>query len=258
SGVRRATAAIAALLFAPPQALPPRYTAELLRCAAFLEQVESDIRTESRGPVQRERTGRTGVLVIRLAPDDSGSVLEAWYDSLQVWREALEGRTEPDAEGLLGGRWRGRLSADGRYAGSAVPFVPDDVAQIMAAEGILSRFLPRLPARRLRPGEADNGAAGWALRRLQDGAGGVERYAWTLRESARERIPGDSAAVPVVRATHESGRLDWELGRGPVGWERTIRDTVVIGAEGLGRRQVRTTIIQQIRVTRRAGSHSCG
>ncbi|NOT09999.1 MAG: hypothetical protein HOP28_17540, partial [Gemmatimonadales bacterium] len=68
--MRRTTAAIAALLFAPPQALPPRYTAELLRCAAFLEQVESDIRTESRGPVQRERTGRTGVLVIRLAPDD--------------------------------------------------------------------------------------------------------------------------------------------------------------------------------------------
>src|SRR5688572_3504226 len=82
----------------------PRYTPSQFSCSAFQEVVSGDVRGEAGRTVRQERLGRSGILVVRRAAADADS-LEAWFDSLLVWREGPEGRTEPDTDGLLGGRW---------------------------------------------------------------------------------------------------------------------------------------------------------
>jgi hypothetical protein len=94
---------LALLLIGPRQESPPRYAAEMLVCAAFREEVRTEIRSQSGGILRQETAGRDGLFVVQAVRSDSGLALTAWYDSLAVWRQAPEGRLAPDAEGLLGG-----------------------------------------------------------------------------------------------------------------------------------------------------------
>jgi hypothetical protein len=232
---RAALATTLALLLI--QSAPARYTIQSLGCAAFLEQVRTQIRSHTGSVVREERAGRDGILVIHAVRADSGLSVEAWYDSLTVWREGPEGRIAPETDGLVGGRWRGWLSDDGRYRGDATPFIPDDISEIAELSGVMEDFLPRLPGRTL-------------------GAG--ERYAWT-RHSASDTTaqPRDTVAVPVRREIDEKGELTWDRTFGPARWERTLVLTVRVNPGGAIRRGMRSAITEEIQVTRLERPPAC-
>lgn len=245
---RRTLGLVALVWLGVPQApTRPEYAPELFACAAFREAVRSAIRSESGTMVRQESAGRDGVVLMQATPRDSGSgiALTAWYDSLLVYREGPEGRTVPDAEGLLGGRWRGTLTPLGRYVGAESPFIPDEVAEIADLRGVMGDFLPALAVEASRQG---------TMRRIGDGTHGgvaVERYAWNVRWRAdTSGTVNDTLVVPMRRDISEAGTLSWDRLRGPVAWDRTISVTGRIDPNGPIRRGMRSTVIQRVRVER--------
>ena len=197
----------------------------------YLEEVRTEIRSKIGTVVREERAGRDGILLLRAAGTDSLLELTAWYDSLSVWREGPEGRFAPDAEGLLGGRWRGTLDRSGRYVSRDVPFIPDEVAEIAELRGILADFLPLLPDSVLTPGV---------------------RHRWT-RSSATDSttVVQDSIAVPVRRETAETGSLEWDPRLGPVRWERLLTVTARMTPGRPFNRGAVTEVTQRVRVERK-------
>ena len=209
----------------------PAYTAAQLDCATYLEQVRTEIQSRVGTVVREERAGRDGVLILRAEGTDSLLEIVAWYDSLALWREGPEGRITPDAEGLLGGRWRGILDRAGHYSSRATPFVPDEVAEIAELRGVLQDFLPLLPDSALAPGA---------------------KYRWSRSVAADSTtIVQDSLAVPVRTETEETGSLDWDPRLGPVRWERTVTVTARIPPGKPFTRGVVTVVTQRVRVERR-------
>jgi hypothetical protein len=214
------------------QSAPVRYTPAQLHCATYREEIRTEIRNKVGTVVREERAGRDGVLMLRAVGTDSLIELTAWYDSLAVWREGPEGRITPDAEGLLGGRWRGTLDQAGHYASRAVPFIPDEVAEIAELRGVLADFLPLLPDSALAPGT---------------------QYRWTRSSAADSTtLVQDSVAVPVRRETEETGSLEWDPHLGPVRWERTLKVTARIPPGPPFGRGVMTVVTQRVVVTRQS------
>jgi hypothetical protein len=210
---------------------PARYTAAQLDCATYLEQVRTGIQSRIGAVVREERAGRDGVLIVRAEGADSLLEIFAWYDSLALWREGPEGRITPDAEGLLGGRWRGVLDRAGHYSSRATPFIPDEVAEIAELRGVLQDFLPLLPDSALAPGA---------------------KYRWSRRVAADSTtIVQDSLAVPVRTETEETGSLDWDPRLGPVRWERTVTVAARIPPGRPFARGVVTVVTQRVRVERK-------
>ena len=237
--------------------LPPRYTAGLIECVAFAEQVRTEIRNQSGRAVVNDRTGRDGVLLLRATPAGDSVALEAWYDSLAVWRESHDGREAPDTEGLLAGRYRGVLLPDGRFEARAVPFVPDEVAEVADLSRVMEDFLPRLPPVALPPGHDFRDSTGWRVRRLSDATtagGAAERYEWTgefQRAATREVAGSDSLEVRLEESHAEQGLLTWSPRLGPLSWSRHIVVNARVPQRGGVRRAVHTVVDQQIWVTRR-------
>lgn len=225
------------LLAGSRQGASPRYSAEMLECAAFREEVRSDIRSEAGTAFRQEAAVRDGLLIVRAARSDSGILITAWYDSLTVWRQGPEGRTAPDAEGMLGGRWEGMLSAEGRYSGRDVPFIPDEVAEITDLRGLLGDFFPSLAPGTLKVASARDSRYEWNIKARADTTGTVS----------------DTIDLPMRRESEETGTLTWDLRLGPVEWERTITVNGNITAAGPIRRNIRSVVTQRIRVTRLPG-----
>jgi hypothetical protein len=235
-----------------------RYTERLLECVAFQEQVRSDIRNQTGGILRQESAGRDGLLVVKVLSASGGMVLEAWYDSLSVWRDSPEGRLAPDTEGLIGGRWRGGLSPVGRFTAAAVPFVPDEVAEIAELERVLDDFLPLLPATSLRPGEGSGGDGTRSIRRLADGKNGVHRYAWAFRlvtDTASHQQ--DTLSIPFRRSVREEGSMEWDPTRGPLKWERRLALSARVDPKGPIRQGIHTEVDQRVRVVRLEGEPQC-
>jgi len=235
----RQRAVLAGLLLTVQQPKPARYAAEFLSCAAYRERIRTAIHSEAGAVTREETAGREGLLVVQGTAGAGGHVsIEAWYDSLSVWREGPEGRIVPDPEGLLGGRWRGALGADGAYAREAVPFVPDEVAEIADLRGVMDDFFPRLPGKPLRDGE---------------------RFEWTRSAPAdTTTLSADTLSVPMRRETSERGSLVWDHERGPIRWERNLTIVVSIASGGRSARGARSTITQRIEVTRADRPGACG
>jgi hypothetical protein len=209
---------------------PAGYTEAGLACSTFRETVATEIRTSVGTSVREERAGRAGLLMLRASAGDSGLEVLAWFDSLAVWREGPEGRSVPDTEGLLGGRWRGLLDLRGRYSARAVPFIPDDVAAVADLRGILEDFYPLLPDRALGHGATWR----WSKQASGDSTTAVE----------------DTLAIPVHRQSTEEGSLVWSERIGPIRWEREITVTARIPPGGPFSRGVVSVVKQVVRVER--------
>ena len=228
----------------------PVYDAATLACVQFGENVRSDVHTFMGSVRRNETVGRAGVLAVRAEPDSGGLLVEAWYDSLSVYRQGPEGRLEPDAEGILGGRYRGELGPQGDYVGEAVPFVPMALRDVFDFGRVLLHFFPPLPPRALRPGGEWNDDPGLTIWRLADSAtarGAVARYGWTRRSAWEEGVAAGDSTVRVHRSEQESGAMQWS--GGPLGWNSTIRASVELpGAGG------RTEVVQEVAVRRLPGA----
>jgi hypothetical protein len=217
------------------QGEPARYRAAQLECATFLEEVRGELTSTIGSTARVERVGRDGILRVRAAAGDSGIALTAWYDSLVVWRESPDGRLTPDTDGLVGGRWRGWLGPSGVYRATAVPFIPDEVAEVAELSHLLEDFFPLLP---------------------DSGLGGL-RHHWSRRSDSVSTAVVQDSALAVRRETEETGSLEWDPVRGPGRWERRVRVTARIPPGGPFRRGLVTGLVQTVRVTRLADPSSC-
>ena len=126
---------------------PVRYSAT----AARLRPVPGGLRIRDsdpdRGAWPGADSGRRGVWQFRASAAADDVELEGWLDSLALWRRSPETTIRPDTDGLLGGRYRGGLTREGRYRSRVRPFVPDEVAEVAGMATALDDFFPPLPPR---------------------------------------------------------------------------------------------------------------
>jgi hypothetical protein len=242
-----------------------QYRPEQLHCSRFFESSESRILTQAGNQGREQTSGRIGVWQFRATGADSGLMLEAWLDSLTLWRRSKETVVRPDTDGLLGGRYLGRLSARGVYSGQASPFIPDEVAEVAGMATALDDFFPPLPSRQLHPGEMWRGPPGLTVQRLGDSAlSGVPLYRFRLqvRKVNREgNSKRDSIPLELRQVSRESGTFVWHPMLGLIGRERNIVIETTVPPGGPVRQAIRSRIQQHIRVTRdlnTAGAHPSG
>jgi len=239
---------------------PPRYRPLLLDCARYQVVVRSEIVIQTGRQRIREQTGREGVMILRAVAADSLVRLEGWFDSLALWREGSGERLTPDTDGLIGGRYRGTLTATGEYSATDVPFIPDEIAEIADLSRALGDLLPRLAPISLRLGGSWRDDLGTVISRTTDGAIGgrpVERYRLVRRsERTESRLLPDSSEVSANRTERETGVFSWSSELGIVRWERDLSDLVTVPAGGLVKQPFKTGIEQKVTVVRVGGG--CG
>ncbi len=195
-----------------------------------------------------------GTVVVRASPGTGDTLrLEAWYDSLRVRRSSRDGTLEPDADGLIGGRYRGRLAPAGAYVADARPFVPDGVAEVMDLSGAMEEFFPLLPERPLRAGERWENARSLAIERLSDSIAGdtLQRYRGSLAE-ARDAVTaaGDTGPIPAKQTTRSDEVFVWHHRLGLLRRDRTIVVETDIPRGETIRRPVRSRVEQRIVIER--------
>ncbi len=239
---------------------PPAYHPAQLDCAAYRQTLSSDIRLEGVRERSRETSGRDGVIRLRATSRDTLIALEAWFDTLAVWREGNGERLAPETDGVIGGRFTGLLTRQGGLTVTDRPFIPDDIAQVAEVSGALEELLPPLPQVALTPGTGWKDGVGLILTRLSDerqGGRRVERYRLIRRTARNElRLLPDSSEVRATRVEDETGTIFWSAELGLVRWERTITVEVSVPRGGVVQSPFRTRIVQQVTVERMGGG--CG
>jgi hypothetical protein len=234
-----------------------RYTPAQLQCAHFEETSRGRVVVETAGRRRQETVGRAGRWSVRAGGAASGIALEAWYDSLSVWREGPAGKSIPDTDGLLGGRYRGVLTPAGRYSAVTRPFVPDEVAEVVELGGALEDLLPPLPTAPLDVGQSWSDSTGLELRRLPDsGAAGGVVHRLRLRgrtETQLAPVGGDTLSVPAHQVTLEEGQVDWMPRVGLLRWARHIVVESTIPAGGPVPQAVRSRLEQDVTLSRLPG-----
>ena len=254
--MRRVSAGLAALLAvsAPLAAQSaPGYTATQLACARFRETIRSDLALETGGRMISASSGREGDLLLAAMTSPSGPALTvvAWFDSLHVWRSAGGSQVEPDASGVLGGRYRGQLLPDGAFTTHLVPFVPQAVREVTDLSGVLDDMLPRLPPRLLQVGEEWRSGDSLAIKRLSDSAS-LERYrVLIMRRGAVPPPPGDTLTPTYTRTLTDRGVVAWDRVRGALLYDHAIGVEANVPAGGAVRNAARSRVEQQILLERR-------
>ena len=234
-------------------AAAPSYNAAGLECARFAETTRSEIVTSTARSSGEGTAERSAVWQLR-ARDSAGAVaLEGWYDSLAIRRHTSAGDLIPDTDGLIGGRYRGRLEPAGHYEPSARPFVPDEVAEVADLSSALDDLLPPLAPEALQPGETWR-APGIAITRQADTVARgrtLLRFSVDLRRRASESTPrGDTVPVALAQTTTEQGTFLWDPSLGLVARRREIEVETSIPAGGRIRARVRSRVVQHIVLTR--------
>jgi hypothetical protein len=243
-----------------PEPGAPRYAPQLLDCARYRVQVESDIVIQSGRQRTREHASRDGVMVLKASQSDSLVKLEAWFDTLALSREGSGERLTPDTDGLVGGRYRGDLTSFGGFTSTDTPFIPDEIAEIADLHGVLGDLLPQLPATPLKLGASWKDDLGTVISRSTDAMVGgrpVERYRLVRRTTRQEsRVLPDSTEVSANRVETETGVYSWSAELGVIRWERDLTEEVSVPAGGLVKQPFKTGIGQKVTMVRLGGG--CG
>jgi len=234
------------------QATAPAYNAHQLNCARFLETSESRILTEAGGRTRRQTSARRGSWQLRAAPSDTNLSVEAWLDSLTIIRRSEETAISPDTDGLLGGRYRGRLSSTGLYITEVHPFVPDEVAEVAGMATALDDFFPRVPPRSLRVGEVWADSLGLTIKRLPDSvSSGVTLQRFDLRR--REKSQSAASVRDTMELEQEStevGQFVWHPQRGLLRRQRSIVVETTVPPSRSVRQAVRSKVEQRLTLVR--------
>jgi hypothetical protein len=212
----------------------PRFDAAQLACVTFAVGVRTTVTTDLQGRHQVEEIRRDGRLVVRGTPSDSGIAIEAWWDSLSLSRRTDANSLAPDPSGMLGGRYRGLLTSDGRFVRTAAPWIPDDVAEVSDLSLALDDLFPDFSAS--------------TMRALSDSAR-VHRYRLTNTKETDAPPEGDRSF-----AVHESESSDGVLAWGREGllsWVRQV--TAETRVSETVHRAFRSQLSQRIEL-RRAGN----
>lgn len=240
----------------------PRYLPLQLDCARYSIDARATILTVAGRERNRETTGKTGIMVVcgSTAAGDSLLHLEGWFDSLALYREGNGERLEPETDGLIGGRFRARLTPSGVASSTDLPFFPEDIAQVGDLSTSLTALLPQLPQKSLTNGMGWRDDFGTVITRLGDvtlSGRRVARYQLS-RKSSRpvEQLLPDSSTVVANRTESEDGTFYWSSELGVVRWERNLTDELVVEQGGVVKQPFRTTVEQRVTVERIAGSCS--
>lgn len=237
------------------------YGIRQLDCATFRETSESRILTESGGRIRQQTSTRQGVWRFRATPSDDAVSIEAWLDSLAVTRRSDEASISPDTDGLLGGRYRGVLTARGDYTSRTRPFVPDEVAEVAGMGGALDDFFPPLPARALKVGQTWSEVPGLTLRRLPDSTSRAGRlYRFELQRTGEARTAetaGDTVPLRLQQKSNEQGEFVWHPQRGLLRRERRIVVETTIPPSRTVRQAVRSKVEQRITLVRDLNFPGC-
>ncbi len=250
--------ALAALCFtgAALRAQVIAYTAAALACVQFDERIESDIHGEAGGRPRNDAAGRVARWIVRARPAGGDSLeIEAWYDSLELWRTTDDVRRSPDTDGIVGGRYRGLLSAAGAYRSVARPFMPDEVAEYADLRDAFQELLPPLPPRPLRPGEIWRDSAGFELQRLGDStATGTVLQRYRLDRAGERRdstfAASDSVVLPIRQKTSETGEFVWHPELGLLRRMRRITVETDVAAGKTLRYPIRSRLVQRVTLVR--------
>jgi hypothetical protein len=258
---RAAAFAVASTLLLAPE--PLHYDLPQLSCARFEQTVRSDIETSLAGRQRREEAAMDGRLLLRAVSGGRDTLrIEAWFDSLTVWRRSAEGTLQPETDGIIGGRYRGVLAPRGRYRAEARPFVPDAVAEVADVSGVLDDLLPRLPPIPLAVGQVWSDSAGFEIRRLADSANAAGtallRFRLTDRRELQEAtVKGDSLPIPVRQLTRETGTFVWHPADGLTRRDRQVTVETFVPARGRVRQPVRSRLEQHIVLQRLSADGAC-
>jgi hypothetical protein len=230
------------------------YRAAELECARFHEVIAGKVQTETAGRRRVETLGRDGTWTLRATEREGEIALEGWYDSLSVWRAASDGKLTGDTDGLIGGRYRVRLTPSGAITVVSRPFIPDELREVADLSGALEDLLPQLPPRGLEPGETWSDSAGLEIRRLPDstaaGRAILRLQVHDRHVAAKAPLEGDTTSVDLRQTTEESGQIDWAPGVGLLRRQREIVVETAIPPRGLIRQPVRSRLEQHISITR--------
>ena len=186
-------------------------------CFVFTEQVSATSRSETGGRQRAVTVRRDGRLSVRVAPGEGGLSIEAWYDSLRVRASAPEGTEEPDASGLIGGRWRGVLDSVGGWRESARPFVPEGLRAVMDLGGLLEDFFPRAPLHRV------------------------------IAQEDTLSAPGGGGSLAARTSGDETWTVSWSAGPLPARWDRRLA-TVTTARDGAGAVRAVIRLVREGRV----------
>lgn len=234
------------------------YRAEQFACATYLERARADLRSETGGGIRDEAILREGRWRMLGSADNGVTRVEAWYDSLSLVRRTPGGDLVPDTDGVLGGRFRGELSPDGRWTASARPFVPTGVGEVTDVAAAFDEVLPRLPGFDLRAGGEWKDSTGKRFERQADSlAGGAPvirlRYALERDGAAPLRL-----AAPVAGATQHvrtEGTILWSAPRGLLRHERTNEVETFVPAGDLFPSPVRSRVVERFTLERQDDGH---
>jgi hypothetical protein len=237
----------------------PQYSAELLRCTAFVEEVRTtvDARRGMRG--WQEKGFRHGLLQVRATPHQDGLAFEAWFDSLAVEYTNPEGTARPDTDGLIGGRWNGLMRPYGEASLTVRPFMPPDLAQVSDLSDELADFFPPLASVALAPGGEWTDSLGLEVERLRDSAASGERllrFRWRMTSQGG----ADGIVDTTVRLRQEiedDGILVWSVARGPLAWRREIQVGTRVSASRRGGTPAEGRITQRVSVRRITNPDGC-
>ena len=224
------------------QGAVPRYDARSLNGATFLEQVHTDVTTQSRSAERRRmvvRTAQFGVVA-------RGDTLVVTADTLDL-RETADGVEQAiDVDAVIGGRWKLLLGGRGDATVLTQPFVPGEIGDVSDVAIAMADFFPPAPAI-LAAGKEGSEPPERAWRRMADSAG-LARYHWSQqRHRDSSYVAADSMPVQASVDTKEDGDLAWDVARGPVAWSRRIATTATSRFAG---RTNRAVIDQRIVVRR--------
>lgn len=230
------------------------YSAAQLACASFRQSIRSDLTIQTAGRTASANSGREGHLNMATiaSPTPPRMLVVAWFDSLRAWRSAGGNRIEPDASGVLGGRYRGELLPDGSIVTQVVPFVPEAVREVTELAGVLDDMLPRLPPWVIQVGEEWRSGDSLAIKRLSDSTN-LQRYRIQLtREGLVPPPPGDTLTPTYSRTLNDRGIAAWDPMRGPVRYDHAITVEARVPAGGAIKSPARSLVEQQVLLERRA------
>lgn len=232
----------------------PQYAAPMLAAASFDQRVRAEVSTQAGGSTRLERIGRDGRLELRATRGREGIEVEAWFDSLVIWRDGPEGRVTPDPDALIGGRYRGVLEPDGPMQVTVRPFLPDPLIEVTDLSGVLDDFLPRLPRVALPTGGVWQDAGFRIVRRSDSVAAGtaLHRYRWRRAQAdTTAQAWTDSLHYLVRSELDQEGDLVWHPVHGPLAWHARSTVQMEIPADGAVRRSARSRMTEETWVWRR-------
>lgn len=259
-GAQRVGLVLGSLFLLPFDLRPPTvdisYSASHLACAAFLEDVRTEVDARQGLVPVRERGHRSGILVFRARAAGAALRFEAWYDSLAVWHESAAGRLVPDTDGLIGGRWRGTLTPAGDVALDVRPFLPPDLRAVADLSDVPLDFLPPLPREPVAPGAEWAGPDGLRIGRLADSAG-IGRYRWRLERGSEVPGLGPDSTVRLRQSIMDQGRFLWSDRLGVIGWDREVAIGTRVPSGPRVRAAVQGEVTQRVTVRRLTDADGC-